>query len=144
MKRISALASLALAASLATSLAVPGARAQDLSLKAHIPFQFTVDQATMPAGDYLVSSPVAGVIRVQNLDKDIAAEVVTRHDFQDPKGADKLVFNKYRDQYFLHTVVCAQRSQMNVDLPTQKAEKRARDQEAKLNHGVEQVLIAAR
>ena len=144
MKRISALASLALAASLATSLAVPGARAQDLSLKAHIPFQFTVVETTMPAGDYLVSSPVRGVVHVRSVDKDISATVTTTHDYQDANGQDKLVFNKYRDQYFLHTVVCAQRSQMNVDLPTWKAEKRARDQEAKLNHGVEQVLIAAR
>jgi hypothetical protein len=140
MKRISVLASLALAA----SLAIPGARAQDLSLKAHIPFQFTVVETTMPAGDYLVSSPVRGVVRIENLDRDIAATVTTTHDYQDPRGADKLVFNKYGNQYFLHTVICAQTSQMNVDLPTWKAEKRARSEEAKLNHGGEQVLIAAK
>ena len=144
MKPISALASLALAASLATSLAVPGARAQDVSLKAHIPFQFTVAQTTMPAGDYLVSSPLANVIRVANLDKNLSATITTTRDFHDANGTNKLVFNKYGDQYFLHTVFCAEFSQMNVDLPEWKAEKKARSLEAKLNHGAEQVMIAAR
>ena len=140
MKRISVLASLALAA----SLAIPGARAQDLSLKAHIPFPFTVVNTTMPAGDYLVSSPVRGVVHVRSVDKDISATVTTTHDYQDANGQDKLVFNKYGDQYFLHTVICAQTSQMNVDLPTWKTEKRVRSQQAQLNHGGEQVLIAAK
>lgn len=142
MKRIPTLASLALAASLAISLAAPGACAQGVDLKVRIPFQFIVGETAMPAGTYLVSSPEFGVIRIANVDRNISAAVTTSHDFRDPQGEDKLVFNKYGDLYFLHTIICAQSAQMNVDLATWKSEKKARAQEAKLDH-FQQVMVAA-
>ena len=142
MKRIPTLASFALAASLAISLAAPGACAQGVDLKVRIPFQFIVGEAAMPAGTYLVSSPESGVIRIANVDRSIAATVTTTHDFRDPQGQDKLVFNKYGELYFLHTIICAQTAQMNVDLATWKSEKRARAQEAKLDQ-FQQVMVAA-
>jgi hypothetical protein len=142
MKRIPTLASFALAASLAISFAVPNACAQGVELKARIPFQFNVGEATLPAGTYLVSSPESGVIRIANVDKSSAATVTTTHDFRDPQHQDELVFNKYGDLYFLHTVICAQAAQMNVDLSTWKSEKRARAQEAKLDQ-FQQVMVAA-
>jgi hypothetical protein len=127
MKRINALAMLTLAA----SLAVPGARAQKVELKASIPFQFTVAKTTLPAGSYLISSPWAGMIRIENVDKNLGAGVTTTHEFQGPRGGDKLVFHKYGEQYFLHAVLCSETAQMNVDLPTGNPEKRARTREAK-------------
>ena len=142
MKRIPTLATFALAASFAISLAAPGACAQGVELKVRIPFQFNVAETTMPAGTYLVSSPLSGVIRITNVDKNVTAAVTTTHDFRDPKGEDELVFNKYGELYFLHTIICAQTARMNVDLSTWKSEKRARAQEAKLDQ-FQQVMVAA-
>jgi hypothetical protein len=142
MKRIPTLAAFALAASLAISFAVPNACAQGVELKVRIPFQFNVAETSMPAGTYFVSSPESGVIRIANADRNMAATVTTTHDFRDPQGVNQLVFNKYGDLYFLHTVICARASQMNVDLSTWKSEKRARAQEAKLDQ-FQQVMVAA-
>jgi hypothetical protein len=139
MKRIPTLATLALAA----SFGVLGARAQDLELQARIPFQFTVGNTTLPAGTYHISSPWPGLIRIDNADKNVGAGTSTTPDYQDRRGGDKLVFHKYGEQYFLHAVLCAENTQMNVDLPTWSAEKRARTREAKLNKP-EQVLVAAK
>jgi hypothetical protein len=138
MKRINALLMLTLAA----FLAFPGARAQKVELTTRIPFQFTVSKTTLPAGTYLISSPWPGVIRIENVDKNLGAGVTTTHEYQVPRGGDKLVFNKYGEQYFLHAVLCSETAQMNVDLPTGNQENRARTREAKLNQA-DQVLVAA-
>ena len=139
MKRILIFTALALGA----SLALPGALAQDIALKANVPFQFTVSGQTMPAGTYVISSPWSNLIRIQRADKTVSATLTTRHDYQDPGSGSKLVFNKYGDLYFLHTVLSSATTELNVDLPTSKAEKRVRSGEAKLNK-VEQVLLAAK
>lgn len=138
MNRINAVAMLTLAA----SFAVPGARAQKVELKVSIPFQFTVAKTTLPAGRYLISSPWAGVIRIENVDINVGAGFQTTHEYRVPGGGDKLVFHKYGEQYFLHAVVCSETAEMNVDLPMGNAEKWARTREAKLNQA-DQVLVAA-
>ena len=144
MKRISTLATLAFAAFLAASLAVPSACAQGVVLRARVPFPFTVAETSMPAGNYLISSPSSGVIRIANADNNMAAAVTTTHDFQEPRGENKLIFNKYGEQYFLHTVICSETAQMNVDFATWKAEKSVRAREAAKLNRPETVMVAAK
>jgi hypothetical protein len=137
MKRIPTLSLIILAA----LTAIP-AIAQGVELKADVPFGFTVGDTYMPAGHYIVSSPVSGVVRVANEDTNAAATVSDTHGFTDPGHGSKLVFEKYGERYFLHHVLCPTTVSLNVDIPDWNSEKRAR-REAKLDHG-EQILVAAR
>lgn len=139
MKRILAIA----LSTLATLGASTGALAQDRALVANVPFNFTVGETPMPAGEYIISAPDSGVVKIESRDKQVAASVTTLPGHQDVKGGPKLVFNHYGNQYFLHRVLCAQNTRMNIDIPSWKQEKRARSREAKLETG-EQVLVAAR
>ena len=139
MKRITALALFTIAA-LATST---GAFAQQPGMKANIPFDFTVGNTWLPAGEYTISSPLQTVIAVRNSDNTSAATVVSNHSNYEAGKGSKLVFLKYGDRYFLHRVLCSSNSAMNLDIAPGKAEKEARIQEAKLHTGHE-VLVAAR
>jgi hypothetical protein len=138
MKRIPTLSLIILAA-----LSAIPAIAQGVVLKADVPFGFTVGDTYMPAGQYTLSSPIAGVVRVSNNDSNASATVSTIHGNTDPGHASKLVFEKYGERYFLHHVLCSKTVSLNVDIPEWNSEKRARTREAKLDHG-EQILVAAR
>lgn len=139
MKRILAIA----LSTLATLGASTGALAQDRALVANVPFNFTVGETSMPAGEYIISAPDNGVVRFQSRDKQVTATVAALPGHQDSSGGPKLVFDRYGNQYFLHRVLCARNSRMNIDVPAWKQEKRARSREAKLETG-EKVLVAAR
>jgi predicted phage tail protein len=139
MKRIIAIALFATAA-LATST---GAFAQQPGMKAKIPFDFTVGNTWLPAGEYTIYSPLQSVIRVRNADNSSAATVVSSHSNYEAGSGSKLVFLRYGDRYFLHRVLCSSNSAMNLDIAPGKAEKEAHTQEAKL-HTSKEVLVAAR
>ena len=138
MKRIPTLSLIILAA-----LSAIPAIAQGVVLKADIPFGFTVGDTYMPAGQYTLSSPISGVVRVANNDSNASATVSTTHGNTDPGRGSKLVFEKYGERYFLHHVLCPTTASLNVDIPEWNGEKKTRTREAKLDHG-EQILIAAR
>ncbi len=127
----------------AASLAVPGASAQGVVLKANVPFAFTLGETHLPSGEYLISSPFAGVIRVQNQETPSEVSVATSKGFSDAGGKNSLVFERYGSQYFLHRILCSTTARMNVDIPAWKPEKKARSREAKLKTG-EQIMVAAR
>ncbi len=128
--------------SLATVSAVPGASAQDRALKANIPFNFTVGESSLPAGKYILSAPVAGLVRVVSEDRRLTATVVASKGYNETKGSSKLVFDKYQNQYFLDRILCPTAGRMNVEIAAWRLEKRARSREAKLETG-EHVLVAA-
>ena len=138
MKKVTTLAVLSLVA----LVFVHAALAQDVALKADVPFRFHVGNTAMPAGAYTVTEVYRGLIRISNDDRNIATTVATTHDFNDPGSSSKFVFEKIGDQYFLHRVDCPAVVSMNVDIPTWGAEKRAR-REAKVERG-EEILVAAR
>jgi hypothetical protein len=141
MNRISAIGLLAIA-SLATST---GAIAQQPTLKANIPFSFTVGNTWMPAGEYTISSPLQQVVQVRSADLSRIATIVSSQSFNDPGSGNKLVFDKYGDQYFLRHVLCPSFASLNLDVPQGKAEKKARSRslEAKLHNG-EETMVAAK
>jgi hypothetical protein len=138
MKRIPTLALFALA----VLTAIPGAMAQDAAVKAKIPFGFAVGQTYMPAGEYTISSPVSGFVRIANNSSNLAAMAPARHAFPGSPSDSKLVFERYGDRYFLHRVLCPTTSRLTVDLTPGKWEKTVQGHEAKLDQG-EEVLVAA-
>jgi len=141
MKRISALALLTIA-SMATCT---GAIGQQSVIKAKIPFDFTVGNTWMPAGEYTISSPERQIIQVRSADLAKTARIASSQSFHESGSGSKLVFDKYGDQYFLHRVLCPSAASLNLDLTKGKAEKNARSHslEAKLPNG-EEVLVAAK
>jgi hypothetical protein len=125
MNRISAIA-LIVAASFVTA---GSAMAQDHRAKATVPFNFTVNGNSLPAGTYTVGSEVnsPNVITITDREKNIHILALTLPDANAPGTGNKLVFHHYGDQYFLSEVRCESTS-MNVHLMTSKAEKRAKAQ----------------
>jgi hypothetical protein len=139
MNRISAITLLTLA-SVATCT---GAIAQDPSLKANIPFDFTVGNTWMPAGEYTISSPTREVLTLKSAQHIVS--IVTSQSYNESASGSKLVFDKYGDQYFLHEVLCPSVASLNLDVAPSKAEKKAHERaiEAKLP-GDAQTMVAAR
>jgi len=141
MKRISALALLAVAA-MATCA---GAIAQQPALKANIPFDFTVGNTWMPAGEYTVTSPMHSIVQLRSADLAKTATIVSSQSYNESDSGSKLVFDKYGDQYFLHRVLCPTVNSLNLNIPRGKAEKQARSHslEAELHNG-EETMVAAK
>ena len=88
-------------------LAAGSAMAQKGGLRADVPFNFTVNGTTMPAGSYTVSKTGEGITSLTiRSDNDNAVKFVTPHRVESPKIADrtKLVFHCYsgRDHCFLY------------------------------------------
>jgi hypothetical protein len=141
MKRISALAMIVVGA-IATCV---GAVAQKPAIKANIPFNFTVGNTWMPAGEYTVTSPMHSVVQLRSTDLTKIATIVSSQSYNESDSGSELVFDKYGDQYFLHRVLCPSISSLNLDVPQGKAEKKARSRslEAKLRNG-DETLVAVK
>jgi hypothetical protein len=139
MNRISAIALLAIA-SVATCA---GAMAQS-GLRANIPFDFTVGDTWMPAGDYIITSPTQGVLAFRSGSH--LALVASSKSSNESNSGSELVFNKYDKQYFLHEVLCPHRVSLNLRIPSSRAEKRARESaiEARGPAGRDKTMVAAR
>lgn len=135
MKRIVAIALFVLA-----SLVMAGnASAQSHKIRANIPFDFSVGRAFLPAGTYTITSDDGITVVVQNgnwhaiIFRSAVAD-------EDRSKNNRLVFNKYGDQYFLREILC-QSIHLNLELPASKMEDKARLQRASLNQD-KQVFIA--
>jgi hypothetical protein len=133
MKRIIAIALFA-----ASSLTAAGnLSAQDHTVKANIPFDFTVNNNVLPAGTYTISSISPYVVQVRNVKGHIAEFSAVRND--DKRSTTPvLVFQRYGNQYFLHEILAT--NALNVAVPPSKREQR-RLQEATLRES-NQTLIA--
>src|SRR5258708_11294895 len=90
---------------LAAALALP---AQDASriVKAAVPFDFTVQGRTLPAGDYVIDQSANGSAMILKCrDRSVSAIVPTNHlQSSAPQAPGQLVFHRYGDQYFLAEV----------------------------------------
>ena len=73
------------------------------TLRADIPFAFTVGNAELPAGVYTVTQLAAGayVIRNQNQRQDAAMVLASSLDTTNPQGESKLVFLRSGNSYSL-------------------------------------------
>ena len=142
MNRISAISMLTIA-SLASCT---GASAQEPAMKANIPFNFTIGNTWMPAGEYTVTSPAEDVIQLRSADNSKIASVMSTESGEASNAGSELVFEKYGNQYFLHRVLCPTVSQLNLDVAAGKAEKIAhkRSLEASNPDKGQATLVAAR
>ncbi len=130
---------------LASTLAAAGSSsAQEMVVKATVPFNFTVRDHTLPAGTYRISSPFnsANVLALSNRDKNAYLLTMGRAYQANPKHADVLVFHKYGNQYFLSQIRSKQGS-INIDLPVTKAEKRVRTQVEEAGRFVDDPVLIA-
>jgi hypothetical protein len=139
MKRISAIALLTVGILAAST----GLVAQERVVTANIPFNFTVGEKGMPAGEYTISSPGRNIIQIESKDKKHIASVIGTQSYHESTSTPQLVFDRYGSYYFLHRVLSAKSTPMNADIPLGNVEKRLRTREAKLQTG-EETLVAAR
>jgi len=132
MKRIAAIA-LFVAASFITA---GGALAQDQQVKATVPFNFTVNSSSMPAGNYTIgsASTSGNILTIADWEKHVHVLAMGQRDSGTTVKSGHLVFHKYGDQYFL-SEICYAGSSATVQFPSSKAERRARaqTQEARLS-----------
>ena len=86
----------------ANTVVAQAAGAQEM--RAHIPFAFSVGNASLPAGEYRVAilNPHSDrkVLRIRSKDGKRSAVVQTNQLNHEPSDGATLVFNRYGDKYF--------------------------------------------
>ena len=91
----------------ALTLLVTTASAQTIKVQAKIPFNFVINGATMPAGEYLVESMDrdGGVLAIRDSNLK-TTNLVIANACESHKAAThtKLIFHRYGDRYFLSQV----------------------------------------
>ena len=119
-------------------VSIPNTFAQT-TLKATVPFPFTVGKTEVPAGTYTINSISHSAIVIRGTESGGVVTVVgPGPDTND--STPKLVFNKYGDKYFLSRISRGSGSGV-MQLPTSKLEKELRIASAR--HAQEQRMIAA-
>ena len=137
MKSITAIALLAIAGMVTTGKAF----AQYHEVRATVPFDFTVGDKLLPAGNYSITPVSDAVILIRNRDRNVTLMTMALPDSRSSANRGKLVFDEAAGQYFLREILCG--SAMSVDLPATKSEERAQRQEAMVPNA-SQVLVAAK
>jgi hypothetical protein len=92
---------------LAAMLAIPAAYAQDSHrVIADVPFAFTVNNQTLPAGEYEISDGTAyGTVVIQSEDREHTVITIANSvQAKDEALPGKLIFQRYGDNYFLREV----------------------------------------
>ncbi len=88
-------------------LAIASVQAQTPGkVEVHVPFDFTAGKTTLKAGAYSIKRTVGNAMVIRRADGESVALVnaplaIGARDF---KGGQRLVFNKYGDQYFLSQI----------------------------------------
>jgi hypothetical protein len=80
------------------------AYAQKSSLTVNIPFAFSVDGVTMPAGEYVVSAPSERTVAFQHIGGTEARTSLTNNSGPVSNGRSEVVFHRYGSAYFLAAV----------------------------------------
>jgi hypothetical protein len=140
MKRIAAIA-LFVAASFITA---GGALAQDQKVKATVPFNFTVNSSSLPAGNYTIGSDSTSrnILTIADWDKHVHILAMGQTDSGTSVKSGHLVFHKYGDQYFL-SEICYAGSATTVQFPPSKAERRAKAETQEAGLRIENDVMVA-
>lgn len=118
----------------------------DMRLKVNIPFEFSVREKILPAGEYIVSQIARDTLLIRSVDcsaSDMFLTTPTQAGTTPNQSA--LVFNRYGDQYFLSKVWTAE-NYIGCELSKPHAEEelvRARSALAKSATERSNVSIAA-
>ena len=126
MKRILYLAAATIAICLMTTAS--HAQAEQLKLRFHIPFPFTVENTTFDAGEYEVTAPAHLLLEVRNVGSQAAAfeHATPARSGKKADGRAKLTFHFYGSEYFL-AGVSGGSYQSTYDLRLSKEEKALAD-----------------
>ena len=126
MKRILCLAVSIIVVSLMTT--ATQAQTDSLKLRFHVPFPFTVENATFAAGEYEITQPARLVLELRNVQNQAAAfeHVESAHSQKEANGRMRLIFHRYGSEYFLAAVSDGS-WQSTYDLRPSKEEKRLAD-----------------
>jgi hypothetical protein len=126
MKRILLLAAATFAICLMTTAS--HAQAEQLKLRFHIPFPFTVENTTFAAGEYEVTEPAHLILEVRNVGSQAAAfeHATPARSGKKTDGRTKLTFHLYGSEYFLAAVSDGP-YQSTYDLRLSKEEMRLAD-----------------
>lgn len=105
----------------AAVLATTGLQAQ--TAVANVPFDFNVQNVTMPAGQYSLSplNYSSRVIEIRNLETGKATAVLTMPSSPSSEKTGKIIFHCYGDRYFLSEVRSS--SGASGHLPASKTER---------------------
>jgi hypothetical protein len=140
MKHITALALFIAAAFITAGKAI----AQDYAVRATIPFNFTVNGRSLPAGNYTLGSDITSpsILKIRERTQNVHALVMAMPGTTGKRKANVLVFHKYGNQYFL-SEIRSEDSAINVHLATSKQEKWAKEETEQAGVRVnDNVLIA--
>ncbi len=104
---------------LVTALATCGFSQNTLLLRVHVPFNFVVGQANLPAGDYIVEqNAINGVIMLQNQSARSSAAVLSSNGNSIPEnGMPKLMFESRGDTKVLTQIRISNEPSRNVSGP---------------------------
>src|SRR5271166_6032405 len=104
MKRILLVAAAAIAMCLISTSTF--AQAENLRLRFHVPFPFTVENTTFAAGEYEVTAPAHLVFEVRNVGSQAAAfeHAQPARSKKEADGRVRLIFHHYGSEYFLSAV----------------------------------------
>jgi hypothetical protein len=138
MKRITAVALFTIAGFLTAGNAL----AQQHSVRATVPFDFTVGGKVLPSGTYTINSISDSGIEIRSREAHVAMLAPAFASSEQSKNGGELLFEKHGSRYSLREILCG--SALNVALPAEKWNKNTRMEEARLHDRGEQVLIAAR
>ena len=135
MKKILTLFAAALALFLTTA-----ARAQTLHMNADIPFNFVINGATLPAGEYAVTSvDLRGqVLEISDLSSH-HNNLISSNSCRSLKAAtkSKLIFHRYGDRYFLKQIWVAG-NDSGREIPTSR-----REEEVARDFSMQEVVLVA-
>jgi hypothetical protein len=131
---------LLIAAALAL-LGITAASAQTVNVKANVPFSFTVNRATLPAGEYSLKSmdEQGAAIAIRDLNSK-TTNLVISNSCRSSKSASqtKLVFHRYGNHYFL-SQIWTEGSDAGRELLPSAGEK-----EVARNSSMQEVILAAK
>jgi hypothetical protein len=120
--------------------ATTAAIAQTVDVKANVPFSFTINRATLPAGEYSLKSmdEQGTALAIRNLNSR-TANLVLSNSCRSPKSASqtKLLFHRYGNHYFL-SQIWIEGSDAGRDLPPSAQEK-----EVAKDFSMQQVVLVA-
>ena len=122
MKSITAIAHFVAVTLISTGCAL----AQDRVARATVPFDFTLNGTSLPAGTYNIGTSIdrPNTLSIRNPKEHVNLWAMGLVNVNEPAEVGSLVFHKYGDQYFLSEIRYPNASR-KVSFPASKAEKRA-------------------
>lgn len=123
---------------LANLVTVGSVSAQDRTVQAVVPFDFTVGNKLLPSGIYTIRSETPFLILIRNTVKGTGTIANTIPNGKRSK-ISVLIFTRYGNQYFLNQILSSS-AQTSVELATSNVEKRVRMRQATLQRDQQTVI----